>query len=396
MTKSSALLFGTVLLMVVLPGCASRKAMGPAPAQKEDFQTLYVRAENLISTNQFEKADAVVKTLEKKAKTDSEKAAFLGARGRLNLARNDLGSAAADLESSISLEPKNAETLRSLAQIYLAQHRAGDALSVLDRFLEFDSLDASSKLVWSRSMALALGLEYLPPEYFDAVRSNAINRGELAAILIVEAKRASFDLKTPPLSQPGNPKVIDLRQAKGVIFPDTHRDTAGGGDTAFRAPTYQGTVSRVRFRDCELSWYAPYVERVVDAGFLAAFPDGSFRPADRVTKGILSLNVYSFLDRHCTTALADIRSALAAAAANGEGGSAQVSDPYQALAAAYSDVGTGSYVWRPVKAVTALGIMSPSSPGFFGIDEPVSGNEARTIASNLAALLARSNCGLEP
>jgi tetratricopeptide (TPR) repeat protein len=467
--RLAAILATTVLLATAWQGCASLRATRvPESYRKLNFSQRYDIAKYLISIGQLEEAASQLKNLERQAKTDVEKAMANDTKASLHLARRELVSAEEyasrairaypflasayrvraltrkergnlsgaiqDFKSVLVLEPNDTESLRGLAEIFVGQSKISETVSILERFLQVDSLDARAQDAWCSSMASLLGLDRFPIEYLRTLKSSALSRGELAAVLVVELEmavlgspqagptggsaeahavqpKASSDFKTgsPDSTSPLNytelrsklkaPQLVDIRpsrQAASAASSQHSVDSLKSTPAYSEAPGRRALQASVNVPDCAQFWFAPFVAKAVSLGLLDVYPDGTFRPWDTVRKGILALELYSFLNRHCENALTDLQRNSEEPLRNSEGRIEQNPHLNRALTdyrnLGYSDVDDSSYLWRPVVAVTALDIMRPASPDNFGIDSPLRGEEARAVARNLARVMALSGC----
>jgi tetratricopeptide (TPR) repeat protein len=427
----------TLLLAVTWQGCASRKAThAPGSDKKLSFTQRYDIAKYLISTGQLDVASSQLRQLERLAKTDVQRAMANEANASLYLARRELVSAekrasaairscpslasgyrvraltrrergnisgaVQDFRSALVLEPDDTESLRGLADILVSQNEISQAVKVLEMFLRVDSLDARAQDAWCSSMASLLGYNRFPIEYLRTLKSDALTRGELAAILVVESEMARLEAeaRSKPIAGESIRQVVDLRPNRQA------GSSAGSHESAdsLKLPRDNSQVRKqetsqptVRIYDCTEFWFAPFVEKAVRLGLLDAYPDGTFRPLDTVRKGILALDLYTFLSRHCEDALTVVKTTFEKRVQGTEGrveqsprwGGALMDRPNLV----YSDVDDSSYLWRPVVAVTGLDVMRPASISSFGIDNPLSGEETRAIARNLARVMASSGCG---
>ena len=437
MKRLATIVVITILLSVTWQGCASRETTQvPGFDKRLSFTQRYDITKYLISTGQLETADSQLRQLERLARTDVQKAMANDAKASLCLARRELVSAEKyasiairdysslaspyivraltrkergnlsgaiqDFRSALVLGPNDTESLRGLADILVGQNEILEAVRVLEMFLQVDSLDARAQDAWCGSMASLLGYDRFPVEYLRTLKSGALTRGELAAVLVVEGEMARLEAEA--LSKPSVAKsvrqVVDLRPNRQAGSSARFRESADSlKSPQDNSQTQKQETSRpsVRIFDCTEFWFAPFVEKAVRLGFLDVYPDGTFRPRDNVRKGILALELYSFLNRHCEDALTVVKATLEKPVHGVEdrieqsqpAGSAPIDRPNLD----YSDVDDSSYLWRPVVAVTELDIMRPASSSSFGIDNPLSGEETRTIARNLARVMASSKCG---
>ncbi|MCX5800381.1 MAG: S-layer homology domain-containing protein [Candidatus Eisenbacteria bacterium] len=408
MTKFAAVLAATFLLATAWQGCASRNAARvPGSDKRLDFSQRYDVVTYLVSTGKFQQAASQLKKLEQEAKSGVERAMVSDAKASLHLARGEVVSAeedasraigiypslasaykvralarreqgelsgvVEDLKSALALEPNDTESLRGLAEAYLDQNEIFEAVRTFERFLQVDSLDARAQDAWRGSMASLLGLDSFPIEYLRTLRSSALTRGELAAVLVVEFETARLE-------------------QEWRARPDTRSGSLPSGS---ESPSTLGNVSpqaSVRIPDCAHFWFAPFAEKAVSLGFLDVYPDNTFRPLDTVRRGVLALELYSFLERHCENALSGVQDTLGEPVRGVGGRVLQASGLSSALTSVYSDVDASSYLWRPVVAMAALGVVRPASRDSFGIDSLLSGEETRAIARNLAAVMGSNKC----
>lgn len=380
---------------LVLPGyraCDAREQDVSAEQRKADFVGKYETVKYLVSVGQLKEAQAQIKKLKRQAKGDTEKAlveealasyylarrelsdaekhasaaldmhpAFVvGFRTRalVRVERGDFSGAEEDLRSALSFDGSDTKSLRGLVEIYLARKRSPEALPLLERYLEVDSLDAWAQDSWARLKAAELGYEAFPLEYLRCLGSPSINRGELAAILVVALETAE--------------------KREGSVGPQPAAGSAAEADV----PPPAGDGAR-RGGEYEGRWYAPFVKKSLARGLLRTFPDGTFRPDDPVRKGLLANELYVFLTRSVPAKVEAVLVRPMEVPTPVRRGT----DTPRVPGAGYSDVYILSYLWRPVRVTVELGLLEPESDARFGLDSVVGGGEAARTAGNLASLL---------
>ncbi|MBN1504164.1 MAG: S-layer homology domain-containing protein [Candidatus Eisenbacteria bacterium] len=387
-----ALVLATALLSLGCRVCEAGDSESRSEERQRQLVAGYETAKYLASSGQLKEAHSQIKKLRRQAKGDVEKALVEDALASYYLAKRELpaaekhASAALDLHpafsvgfrtralvrvlrgdslgaeedfrSALSFDGSDLKSLRGLAEIYQAHDRGPEALRLVYRYLELDSLDAWAQDTWVDLMGAGLGYENFPLDYLRCLKSAAISRGELAAILVValesaERKETSSDSSTAP----------------GV--------EAGG------SPLESPSDGERSCRDCASRWYAQFVEKSMARGLMRTYPDTSFRPDDPVDKGLLANDLYLFLARSAPAKVEAVlvRPMEALRAAGSGTGSPRVPGT------GYSDVFILSYLWRPVRVAVELGLLEPESDSAFGVDSPVSGSEAARMAENLARLV---------
>jgi len=373
--------------------CEAKYASARAEQQKKpSFAERYESAKYLISAGQLKEADAQIKKLKGQAKGDIEKAmaeealaSYYLARGELSRAeshasaaidrhpafsagfrtrafirmeRGNLGGAEEDLRSALSFNGSDTKSLRGLAETYLAQKRDPDALPILERYLEVDSFDAWAQDSWARLMANELGYQSFPLDYLRCLRSAAVNRAELAAILVVAlemAERGGSATGSSPASS------LSVGADPSQLAGDKNR----------------------RSTDSEGRWYSPFVEKSLAGGLQRPYPDSTFRPNDLVRKGLLANELYNFLVQARGQKVESVLGRPAEGPAPVWSGTTSPRTP----GSGYSDVNVLGYLWRPVRVVVELGMLEPESETVFGVDSTLSGEEAMRLAKNLVRLL---------
>jgi hypothetical protein len=272
--------------------------------------------------------------------------------------RGNLAGAEQDFRSALSFDGSDTRSLRGLVDVYFAQKRDREALPLLERYLDVDSLDAWAQDNWTRLMAAELGYQTFPLDYLRCLGSVAVTRAELAAILVVALETAER-----------GGTAEGLRPAPGST----------GGTNAPEPALDGGSGSR----EYEGRWYAPFVDKCLARGLLRPYPDGTFRPDDRVTKGLLANEVYGFLVRSAPAKT----DAVLARPMEAPNPVSRGDDSPRVPGSGYSDVFILSYLWRPVRVAVELGLLEPESDAVFGVDSVVSGGEASRMAESLARLL---------
>ena len=387
-----AMALGALLVLSGYRVCDARDRNVNVEQRKDDFVGKYETAKYLVSVGQLKEAQAQIKKLKRQAKGDVEKALVEEALASYYLARRELSDAEKhasaavnmhpalavgfrtralvrvergnfsgaeeDFRSALSFDGSDTKSLRGLAEVYLARKRGPEALPLLERYLEVDSLDAWAQDNWARLRAAELGYQAFPLEYLRCLRSPSISRGELAAILVVAIE------------------TEERRRESAGLLPTS--GSSAGADSL--APPGEGAR---RGGEYEGRWYAPFVEKSLARGLLRGFPDGTFRPDDPVRRGLLANDLYCFLMRE---APAKVDAVLVRPMEvpnpvwRGE-------DTPRVPGAGYSDVFILSYLWRPVRVAVELGLLEPESDDVFGVDSTVSGGEAASMADNLARVL---------
>ena len=382
------------------PACRvseARDRSASTEEQKKDFVVKYETAKYLVSAGQLKEAHAQLKKLKRQARGDVEKALAEEAYASYYLAKRELSdaekhaSAAVDLHpafaagfrtralvrlgrgnsrgaeedfrSALSFDGSDVKCIRGLAELYLAQKRDGEALPLLERYLEVDPLDAWAQDTWARLMAADLGYEALPLDYLRSLKNATVSRAELAAILVV-ALDAAERRGASPGPEPSSPRPSAGSPAEADAPEPGHDPGTGSTD-------YEGR------------WYTPFVEKSLARGLMRLYPDGSFRPEDWVKKGLLANEVYSFLARSAPAKVdAVLVRPMEALAPAGSG-----EEPPRVPGTGYSDVFILSYLWRPVRVAVELGLLESESSTAFGVNSTVSGREAARLAENLARLV---------
>lgn len=407
--------FALAVVGTSLACCAGRGAMRSESA--EAFVDRYGTVTYLISTGQLKQASALLKKLKRAAKTDEEKgmveeafASYYLADGKLAKAerhatlavakhptfaaafrtralvkkeRGNLVEAEEDLLLALSHDESDTKSLRCLADIYAADNRRFEALSVLERYLEVDPLDARAQDAWAAQMASMLGNQSFPLEYLSCLRSDAVTRGELAAVLVVEKEKLERRAEPSRLLSDTTAAGIDSVAVTGAGIDSGGAVTGLVVDSAhvasgIKRPSAGGALAW----DCVGRWFMPFVEKALEARILGLYPDGTFRPDDLVRKGVLTVELYEYLLRtrrdKVEVLLGD----------NPEGASWPSAETGQGLPHfGYGDASNLSYLWRPMNVLVKLGIVGAESDSLFGVEDVMSGQEARRIAQDLARVV---------
>ncbi len=363
-------------------------------AKKTSFTRRYDLAKHLISIGELKEAASHLRRLRRLARSGLEKAMVNEARASLYLARGelrraeehatkalnarpsfarahrtraiirkergDLPGAIDDFKSALALLPEDNESLRGLAETYLAQERVSSALRVLDRLLEVEPLDAWAQDNWCASMASLLGYSEFPLAYLRALRSDAVTRGEFAAFLVVEREMSLLDT------------VDGNSEERGEVREN--------GEQAEFLPGVP---------DCGMLWFEAFVEKVVEWGAMRLYPDGTFRPWDPVRKGPLAVELYRFLSTHCAVSPTTFLSIKSESLAESE----EITAFRQLDSSGYLDVGGSSYLWIPVTSLVKMDVMSSDSDVVFGAQSTLGGAEARTVARKMARAMSFLRCG---
>jgi len=378
------------------------------------FIERYESAQYLLSIGQLREAYSRIKKLKGAARTDEEKAMFEEATASYYFAKKDYArterhatraiqvnptfsaafrtralvrrevgnvvGAEEDFRFALSFEGADTKSLRGLAEIYLAQGTSFEALSILERYLTVDPLDAWAQDSWAHQMASILGQQDFPLQYLHGLGSAAITRGELAAILVVELEMQQQRQKR------SSGAVVAETEADGLA----EANVSGGehvqavADTGYSAEAQSGIgewsrASTGRVSDCEGRWFEPFVERAITAELMRPYPDATFRPDDIVRKGLLAVELHSYLLRRSGDKVRFSMEVNPDPAAPMPG-----SDYLTVPVSGYSDVTSLSYLWQPVNVVVRLGILEPDSESTFGVGRTLSGTEVLRVARRLA------------
>jgi tetratricopeptide (TPR) repeat protein len=386
-----------VLVVLALPPesrwCdAGYLGLGREEQRKPGFVESYESAKYLVSSGRLKEANAQIKKLRKRAKGDLEKAmaeealasyylalrelskaenhasaavdkspAFSAAfrtRAFIRRERGRLAAAEQDFRFALSFNGADTKSLRGLAELYLAEKRNPEALEIIQVYLDVDPLDAWAQDNWTKLMAVDLGYRSLPLDYLRCLKSTAVNRAELAAILVVALDRAG-------------------RSRSSADSLGAFNDSGGTGGAEYQSAGSHGIA------DSRGAWFTPFVERSLAMGLLRSYPDSTFRPYDLVRKAMLANELYSFLVLTRAPAVESVLERPAGSSVPVRYGASESRVPVSG----YSDVNVLAYLWRPVRVAVELGILEPESETVFGADSTITGQEASRAAETLVRLL---------
>lgn len=189
---------------------------------------------------------------------------------------------------------------------------------------------------WQRMNERQRTMAGMPPEYVAIVKSPAVTRAELAALLANELPLERLFRKPPEQREP-------MFQAPGTVS--------------------SSITETVVISDTQASWAKVYIDRTVTTGAMEVYPGGQFKPAEQVTRAELAQVAQTVL----VTALHDPKLATL----------------YVGNASTLTDVSRTHFAFNAITLVINRGIMAPKPDGTFGLTDTVSGTEALRVVRAL-------------
>ncbi len=272
-----------------------------------------------------------------KSKDDRYLPAYLGL-AKVYSAAGAHDRARKQAERAIKREPKNARARTVLGQVRLAAYDFGGAETSFARALELDPTSAEARREWDR----AVKIRQAAPGTLVGKRialADPLTRGELAALLATE-----LGIET------------HLRKRRPELF-----------DPAFRPPGAPPATPSVGPTDIAGHWARNAIELVMRLTLMEAYPDGTFRPDEPVTRAALATTLEQVL----------------VVAANDPA----LKTRYLGQQSPFPDVRNDHFAFNSAVVVTTRGLMESERPnGAFRLTKPVSGPDALLAMRKLAEL----------
>lgn len=263
--------------------------------------------------------------------------AYLGL-ARVYMTTNQLGRARDEAESALKLAPRNARAHLTLGQVFLKQLEFTRAEASFSRALELEPASADARREWDRSVKI----RQASPGTLVGKRialADPVTRGELAALLATELGIEA-----------------QLRRRRPELFDPSFRPPGAP------APAGAGPVTP---SDVDGHWAKNAIELVMRLSLMDAYPDGTFRPDEPVTRAGLA------------TTLEQVLSVVA----NDPG----LRTRHLGQQSPFPDVRSDHFAFNAAVVVTTRGLMEAERPsGAFRLASPVSGPEALLAMRKLA------------
>jgi tetratricopeptide (TPR) repeat protein len=275
-----------------------------------------------------------------------EAARTAAAAGRLPEARDAY-------QRAIQASPESAFLHRELA---LLERKQGNQDAALDRFrraIELDSADAVSFVQMGELFEERRDFEGAEAAYRKAAEIEP--SADLTARMAAIAERAR-EARLPPefqlIAEVSEITRGELAALIGVRLEDIVR----------AAPTREVVMT-----DAQAHWAAPWISQVATASVMDPYPNHTFQPGDRITRGDLAAVVSAVIRLLAADRRPDLRILQMA-------GGPQI-----------ADMAPGHLSYPAVSAAVASGVM-PLVDGRFEVARSVSGAEAAEIIARLRAL----------
>lgn len=256
------------------------------------------------------------------------------ARGRYNFAKSEFKDAASDFKTSIgdSKDKKFIDAYGWRAKALTMLGEFDDAEEVARKGLEIDRDSMLLDNVMKEISEFQRATVGMTKETKAIARLSAITRADVAVLFAGEL----------PLDR-------IFRQA-----PSTQQ-------TAFAPPGAQpaGAAPAVPQIAKDIPndfWAAAFIDKALKAGIMEQFPDGTFKPTDKISKANFAMFIQSFL------AKAENNPKLETSFIGGGSG--------------FPDVPNTHWAFNAVMVVTTRGLMKAKTDGTFGLMDPVSGKDA--------------------
>jgi len=187
---------------------------------------------------------------------------------------------------------------------------------------------------WKNLQDMRRAAAGLPPEFIAIARSPAITRADLAALFVVELNLDKL------MKERGVP------QYKKFYAPPS-------GLMGKKSTQQEGTALPP---DIEEHWAKNYIEKILKYGVMEVYPDGTFKPGEKITRANFAMAVQKFLVQ-----------------VTGDKG---LATRFIGSASPFPDVPNSHYAFNAIMVVTTRGIMKAKLDGTFGLTDPVPGKDA--------------------
>lgn len=291
-----------------------------------------------LGLGNFEEAE---KYAEQSKKMDKNYSLAWVASGRVYLAQKKYNKAVDEFEKAIKKDRLNIQAYLYMGRTYAHMQEYDRAKKTLEKILEIDPTNMEADRELEELSRLSRATAGMPPEYVEIAKSSAITRAEAAAIFVNELPLDRI-FRRPP-----SEKSVEFRPPEPVMG-EMERESEKG----------------IKLVDVpETHWARAYVEKVVGLGIMDLFPDGSFRPEDKITK----LNFAVFIQNFLVKAFSE----------------PGLETKYIGTVSPFADVPGFHFAFNAVMVNVSRGLLKGKADGTFGVKDNVSGTDAILIMKKL-------------
>jgi len=365
-------LWMAVFLLCLGIGCASKRAMTPeSPADTPSLN--YEAGMQYLEKQQYDEA---ISSFSRAQSLDKNYLPAYVGLGLAYLGKGDYKTAAKHIQQAKEKNIDYSPAYTAMGRIYEAQGKHKDALKEFEIAIDKDENNADAyfyqgqtyiqlrefdKAKSSYASALRINpihpagtaLEELQkrefaqavsPEYEAIADSDAITRGDLAALFSVELNlERTMRSKIPPEAEWTPPPSLMGKRKKAN--------------------------ERENIPDIANDWAKAHIETVVSLDIMDIYPDGNFRPKEPITR----TNFAIFIQNILVKALSDDT----------------LSTKFIGQASPFPDVPNSHFAFNAIVVATTRGIMRAKLNGSFGLLESVSGADALLTLRNLKEVLSQ-------
>ena len=339
-------------------------------------------------------------------------------KGRAYLAENNVDQAFFEFQQAVTLNPKYAPAYEGMAWVYIARNNPDEAIKMADKALDLNGDWHLARVARARAYSLkgnhdkaikearkavekledskmpgkkrylieaylALGDIYRAANRYNEAQTTYMkvmdidktNQRAAKAIQELAAYRTAIAGERPELQRIAASKAITRADAAVLfalelplkkIFRDVRPNQSG-----FRPPSQQqaaATSGNSLPPDVPGNfWARSFIQEVLEKGVMETFPDGTFKPNQKMTRAELAQVIQKFLVRYWQDPSLETK--------------------FFGTTSPFSDVNSTSPIFNAVMLVSTRNIIPGFDDGTFRPLETVSGTEAINIIKRLKAQL---------
>jgi len=257
--------------------------------------------------------------------------------GRVYTAWGKYDKAIDEFKGALKVDKGNVDAYFYMGQAYVKMGKLDEAERSFKSGLDIDPTRTDVDEAWNEVNRLRRASAGMPPEYAMIAKKAAITRGELAALFATELPLDRIFREAPSCKGFEAPKGFTEEKAEAPVI------------------------------DIEDHWARHYIEKCIEVGIMETYPDGTFRPNERVDRAAFAMLVQKILAR----------------ALNDPG----LTTRFIGSPSPFPDVPGSHFAFNAISVVTTRGIMKAKMDGTFGPLDPVSGTDAllsiRTLKDQL-------------
>jgi tetratricopeptide (TPR) repeat protein len=324
-----------------------------AIALKNEFAPAY---EGLALVNIEQKQlDAAEQNIKKALSIDGDFVPAVIARGRLYNARGEFEDAVEEFEDALDdidgsdsqFDKKQAriDGLYYMGDAYKNWGKYIEAQTTYQKILSIDNTNTRASEAIRKLAEYQMAVAGQSPELQKIARQKEVTRADVAVLFVTELPLDKIFRQSP--------------RQQGVKFAAPSGGVMGKKDT----PAAENTMTANDVPDTH--WAKSFIDNSLDRGIIEVFPDGTFRPEEKVNRAEFARLIEHFLvkawdDRGLET-------------------------QYFGSVSPFADVLNTSPVFNAIMVVSTRGIIPGKEDGTYGIFDAVSGTEALNIIRNLKA-----------